>query len=157
MHIMGSWFNSSALSENPDFAKKMGIFKFPADEQGSGNPNTVIGTVGDNFYHVAASSKFPDQAFDLASRLIDDQSVKDRMAAGAIPPVKDIALTDPILAELFTQVQAAPDMQLWYDQALSPEVADVHKSTSQEIFGLTMTPEAAAEALQNAQAGYLKK
>jgi raffinose/stachyose/melibiose transport system substrate-binding protein len=157
MHIMGSWFNSSALSENPDFAKKMGIFKFPADEQGSGNPNTVIGTVGDNFYHVAATSKYPDKAFDLASRLIDDQSIKERMDAGAIPPVKNITLTDPILAELFAQVQAAPDMQLWYDQALSPEVADVHKSTSQEIFGLTMSPQDAANALQNAQAAYLKK
>jgi raffinose/stachyose/melibiose transport system substrate-binding protein len=157
MHVMGSWFNSSALSESPEFHAKMGIFKFPRDEQGAGDPNTVIGTVGDNFYHVAASSKNAAKAFELITYLIDDQSVKDRMDAGAIPPVKTISLGDPILAELFGQVQAAPDMQLWYDQSLSPEVADVHKITSQEIFGGTLTPRAAAQQLQDAQAAYLKK
>jgi raffinose/stachyose/melibiose transport system substrate-binding protein len=48
-------------------------------------------------------------------------------------------------------------MQLWYDQSLSPEVADVHKVTSQEIFGLTLSPQAAAQQLQDAQAAYLKR
>jgi raffinose/stachyose/melibiose transport system substrate-binding protein len=158
MHIMGSWFNSSALLESPnDFYPKMGIFKFPRDEQGTGDPNTVIGTVGDNFNHVASSSKNPAKAFELITYLIDDQAVKDRLAAGAIPPVKNIQLSDPILAELFAQVQSAPDMQLWYDQSLSPEVADVHKVTSQEIFGGTLSPRQAAQQLQDAQAAYRKR
>jgi raffinose/stachyose/melibiose transport system substrate-binding protein len=157
MHIMGSWFNSSALTENPEFHSKMGIFRFPKDEQGSGDINTVIGTVGDNFYHVAASSKNPAKAFELITHLIDDEAVKDALNDGRIPPVKNVKLSDPILAELFGQVQSAPDMQLWYDQSLSPEVADVHKITSQEIFGGTLTPQAAAQQLQNAQAAYLKK
>ncbi|MFP3090071.1 extracellular solute-binding protein [Treponema sp. TIM-1] len=157
MHLMGSWFNSSALSENPEFAKKMGIFKFPRDEQGIGNPNTVIGTVGDNFYHVSSTSKNPAKAFEMITYLIDDLSVQDRLAAGAIPPVKNVKLTDPILAELFAQVQAAPDMQLWYDQSLAPEVSEVHKTTSQEIFGGTLSPQEAAQRLQDAQAAYRKK
>ncbi|AEF81596.1 extracellular solute-binding protein [Leadbettera azotonutricia] len=157
MHIMGSWFNSSALTESPEFAAKMGIFKFPRDEQGSGNPNTVIGTVGDNFYHVASSSKNQAKAFELISHLIDDNGIADALDDGRIPPVKGVKLSDPILAELFGQVQAAPDIQLWYDQSLSPEVADVHKVTSQEIFGGTLSPRAAAQQLQDAQAAYLKK
>ncbi|MDR3172627.1 MAG: extracellular solute-binding protein [Treponema sp.] len=157
MLLMGSWFNSSALSENPEFAKKMGIFKFPRDEQGAGNPDTVIGTVGDNFYHVASTSKNPAKAFEMITYLIDEQSVQDRLAAGAIPPVKNVKLTDPILAELFAQVQAAPDMQLWYDQSLSPEVSEVHKTTSQEIFGGTLSSQEAAQRLQDAQAAYRKK
>jgi raffinose/stachyose/melibiose transport system substrate-binding protein len=157
MHIMGSWFNSSALNESPDFYSKMGIFKFPRDEQGAGDPNTVIGTVGDNFYHIGSKTKIPDKVFELIKCHIDDEAIKDALADGRIPPVKGVQLADPILAELFAQVQAAPDMQLWYDQSLSPEVADVHKVTSQEIFGLTLTPQAAAQQLQNAQAAYLKK
>jgi len=156
MLIMGSWFNSQALSESPEFHAKMGIFKFPRDENGVGDPNTVIGTVGDNFYHVAASSKHKEKAFDLITRLIDDYAVQDALDDGRIPPVKNVALDDPILAELFAQVQAAPDMQLWYDQSLSPEVADVHKITSQEIFGKTLSPQAAAQQLQDAQAEYLR-
>ena len=157
MLIMGSWFNSQALSESPEFYAKMGIFKFPYDESGIGDPNTVIGTVGDNFYHVSASSKNKAKAFELITKLIDDEAVKDDLADGRIPPVKGVPLDDPILAELFAQVQAAPDMQLWYDQSLSPEVADVHKVTSQELFGLTLTPQEAAQQLQDAQAAYLKK
>ena len=157
MHIMGSWFISSALTESPEFYAKMGIFKFPRDEQGVGDPNTVIGTVGDNFYHVSTSSKNPAKAFELITHLIDDAAVQDALNDGRIPPVKGVTLTDPFLRELFAQVQAAPDMQLWYDQSLSPEVADVHKITSQEIFGLTLSPRAAAQQLQDAQAAYLKK
>jgi raffinose/stachyose/melibiose transport system substrate-binding protein len=157
MHIMGSWFNSSALTESSEFYAKMGIFKFPRDEEGVGDTNTVIGTVGDNFYHIASSSKNPAKTFELITHLIDEEAVKDALDDGRIPPVKDVQLSDPILAELFAQVQAAPDMQLWYDQALSPEVADVHKITSQEIFGLTLTPQEAAQQLQDAQAQYLQK
>ncbi|MDR2798131.1 MAG: extracellular solute-binding protein [Treponema sp.] len=157
MTIMGSWFISTVYGENPEFAQKIGLFNFPADESGVGNPNTVIGTIGDNFYHVASTSKAPDKAFELITYLLDEQAVTERIAAGRIPPLKEVNLSDPLLAELFAQVQAAPDMQLWYDQSLSPEVAEVHKTTSQEIFGGTMSPETAAQRLQAAQAAYLSK
>jgi raffinose/stachyose/melibiose transport system substrate-binding protein len=157
MTIMGSWFISNVLGENPEFAKKLGSFQFPRDEAGTGNPNTVIGTVGDNFYHISSSSKNPDKAYELLTYLLDDQAIKDRTAAGRIPPVKAATLSEPILADLFDKVKSAPDIQLWYDQSLSPEVSEVHKITSQEIFGGTLTPEAAAQRLQDAQAAYLKK
>jgi raffinose/stachyose/melibiose transport system substrate-binding protein len=155
MLIMGSWFVSQAQNESPEFFPKMGIFSFPRDENGVGDPGTVIGTVGDNFYHISATSKYPDKAFELLTFLMDDQGVKDMVADGKIPPVKGVPITNPLLAELFEQVQAAPDMQLWYDQSLSPEVADVHKVTSQELFGLSLSSEQAAQRLQDAQAAYL--
>ncbi|MDR2135325.1 MAG: extracellular solute-binding protein [Treponema sp.] len=157
MHLMGSWFNSTVITENPGYKEKLGIFKFPRDEDGAGNPDTVIGTVGDNFYHVAASSGNPDKTFELITHFIDEEGTRDILAAGRIPPLKGITLEDPILAELFAQVESAPDMQLWYDQSLAPEVADIHKVTSQEIFGLTLSPLEAARQLQDAQAAYLKR
>jgi raffinose/stachyose/melibiose transport system substrate-binding protein len=156
MLIMGSWFVSQAQGESPDFFSKMGIFSFPRDENGAGDPGTVIGTVGDNFYHISASSKNPDKAFELLTLLMDETGVQDMVNDGKIPPVKGVLIPDPLLAELFQQVQAAPDMQLWYDQSLSPEVADVHKVTSQEIFGRSMTSQEAAQRLQDAQANYLR-
>jgi len=156
MLIMGSWFVSQAQGESPEFFSKMGVFKFPRDEQGVGDPNTVVGTVGDNFYHISANSKNPAKAFELLTYLIDDQAAQDMLNDGKIPPIKGVRIQDPLLAELFTQVTAAPDIQLWYDQSLSPEVAEVHKVTSQELFGLTMTPRDAAQKLQDAQAAYLR-
>jgi raffinose/stachyose/melibiose transport system substrate-binding protein len=154
---MGSWFNMQALSENPAYHAKMGFFKFPRDEQGTGNPNTAFGTIGDNFYHVSASSKNQAKAFELITRLIDDEAVKNAIADGRIPPVKGVTLKDANLIELFAQIQSAPELVLWYDQSLSFEVSEVHKVTSQEIFGGTLTPRAAAQKLQDAQAAYLKK
>jgi raffinose/stachyose/melibiose transport system substrate-binding protein len=156
MHLNGSWFNMNAQAESPEFHAKMGTFKLPRDEQGTGDTNIVIGTVGDSFYHVSSSSKNPDKAFDLITRLIDDEGTAFALTDGRIPPVKGVRLSDPILAQLFEFVQAAPDIQLWYDQSLSPAVADVHKITSQEIFGGTLSPRAAAQQLQDAQAAYLR-
>jgi raffinose/stachyose/melibiose transport system substrate-binding protein len=157
MTMMGSWFVSSVYSENKEFADKLGFFMFPRDEQGSGDPNIVIGTVGDNFYHVSASCANPDKAFELCTYLLDAQAIQDRIGWGHIPPLKEVTLTDPLLDAIFTAVKQAPDIQLWYDQSLSPEVAEVHKTTSQEIFGGTLTPEVAAQRLQDAQAAYLKQ
>jgi raffinose/stachyose/melibiose transport system substrate-binding protein len=155
MLIMGSWFITQARDESPEFFSKMGIFKFPGDEQGAGNPNTVVGTLGDNFYHVSSTSKNPAKAFELLTHLIDDEAVIDYLADGRIPPVKGVTLTDPMLVELFNVIQQAPDIQLWYDQSLSADAAQVHLITSQEMFGLTMNPRDAAQRLQNAQASYL--
>ena len=43
------------------------------------------------------------------------------------------------------------------DQYLPPAVSEVHKSTSQELFGLTKTPEEANKELQAALEKYLAK
>ena len=157
MLIMGSWFVSQAQGEDPAFFQKMGMFVFPRDEQGTGDPNILVGTMGDNFYHVSTRSRYPAQAFDLITRLIDDAAVPEYLNDGRIPPVKGVRLADPMMNELFGLVQKAPDIQLWYDQSLSPDVAEVHKVTSQELFGLTKTPRAAAQELQDAQQAFLRQ
>jgi raffinose/stachyose/melibiose transport system substrate-binding protein len=157
MHVMGSWFIATVMDENPEWADQLGMFTFPRDETGVGDPDTVIGTIGDNFYHISSTCKYPEETFKLLTYLLDDAAVQERLSTGRIPPLKDLSIADPRLAELTRITAAAPSVQLWYDQSLSPAVADVHKSTSQEIFGLTMTPEEAAKQLQAAQADYLKK
>ncbi|MCL2209203.1 MAG: extracellular solute-binding protein [Treponema sp.] len=157
MLLMGSWFVSQAQSESPDFYAKMGIFSFPRVEEGTGNPASVVGSVGDNFYHVSASSKNPAKAFEFLTFLLDDQGVKEMIADGKIPPVKGVQVTNPISQDILNQVNNAPDVQLWYDQSLSPEVAQVHLITSQELFARTKTPEAAAQELQTAQQAYLRR
>jgi len=159
MLIMGSWFISQARGEDADFASKMGMFKFPRDEQGAGDPDTLVGTLGDNFYHVSSTSKNPAKAFELLTHLIDDEAITDFLDDGKILPVKGTRtqLQDPMLSELFDMILEAPDIQLWYDQSLSSDAAQVHLITSQELFGLTLSPEAAAQQLQDAQAASLKR
>jgi raffinose/stachyose/melibiose transport system substrate-binding protein len=141
MQVQGSWFTSNVAGENPDFLKKIGFINIPADETGTGNPKTVTGTIGDNFYHISAKSKYPEKAFEMLTYLLDDQSVKDRIAAGRIPPVKGVTVSDPLAKAVLDTIQAAPDIQFWYDQSQDPAVADAMLSASQELFGLSITPQ----------------
>ncbi len=141
MTLMGSWFLSTAAGENKDFMTKVGSFPFPAAEDGKGDPNSVVGTVGDNFYSVAANCKDVEGAFKAVTYLIDDTAVAKRIEAGRVPPVKGVKVTDPLLQDVLTAVEKAPSVQLWYDQYLPADVAQVHKDTSQAIFGLAKTPD----------------
>lgn len=149
MTLMGSWFLSTAKGETEtskdakikDFMKKVGSFPFPAAEGGKGSPDSVVGTVGDNFYSVAASSKDVAGAFKAITYLIDDTAVAKRIEAGRVPPVKGVKVSDPLLQDVLNAVEKAPSVQLWYDQYLPADVAQVHKDTSQAIFGLAKTPE----------------
>jgi raffinose/stachyose/melibiose transport system substrate-binding protein len=151
MEIMGTWNVSTIKSENPEFYENsLGFFSFPAIADGEGDPNNVVGTVGDNFYSISTTCEHPEEAFQLIQYLIDDESVSQRGTEGRVPPVKGFTTDDPVLQEIITMVEKAPSVQLWYDQYLPPELGEVHKDTSQALFGLTMTPEEAAKTMEDA-------
>ncbi|WP_069998591.1 extracellular solute-binding protein [Cellulosilyticum sp. I15G10I2] len=150
MHLMGSWFLSTAQGENPEFMKKVGFMSFPAVDGGVGHPDSVIGTLGDNFYSIAASCKDVEGAFKAMQYLIDDVAIEKRVADGRLVPVKGLKVDDENLAAVKQAVEKAPTVQLWYDQYLTPEVAELHKDTSQAIFALAMTPEEVNKHMEEA-------
>lgn len=157
MELMGTWEASIIKTENPEFYKNLGFFPFPSLADGTGDPKNIVGTVGDNFYSISATCKNPDEAFQLIQYLIDDTSVAARAKDGRVPPVKSFKTDDPELQQILQLIQQAPSVQLWYDQYLPPAVGEVHKDTSQALFGLTMTPEEAAKQLEQAMADYAKQ
>lgn len=152
MTLMGSWFLSTAAGENPDFMSKVGSFPFPAVEGGKGDPNSVVGTVGDNFYSVSAATKDVAGAFKAITYMIDDTAVPKRIEAGRVPPIKGVTVSDPLLQAVLGSVEKAPSVQLWYDQYLPPELSQLHKETSQAIFGLAKTPEQVNKEMEAAAA-----
>ena len=159
MELMGSWQISTVKAENPDFYANMGFFPFPSLAEGTGDPSDVVGTVGDNFYHISSSCKAPDEAFKLLTYLIDDKSVDLRIAAGRIPPVVGVAakLEEPLLKEVVQLVENAASVQLWYDQYLPPELGETHKDLMQALFGLAITPQEAASRQEAAAVAFYKK
>lgn len=160
MELMGSWQIATYKDENPDFYENnLGVFPFPAVEGGKGDPSSVVGTVGDNYYSISAACQYPDEAFKVIQYLIDDESVALRVESGRIPPVKGVAemLEDPILQEVITMVENAASVQLWYDQYLPPELGEVHKDTMQALFGLEITPEEAAARHEQAAVEFFGK
>lgn len=158
MELMGTWNISTVKGENEEFFQNnLSFFPFPAITDGKGDPINVVGTVGDNFYSISTACEHPDEAFKLIQYLIDDESVKARAADGRIPPVKGFTSDDPVLQEVIDIVQNANSVQLWYDQYLPPELGEVHKDTTQALFGLSMTPEEAAKAMEDAANKFYKQ
>ncbi len=159
MDLMGSWLVSTVAGENQKFLDegKLGFFPFPSLDGSSADQSLCLGTLGDNLYSVSASSKDPEGAFKLIQSLLDDEAIEERKANGKIIPLKDFTSDNEVVNEILDTVNNAAGIQLWYDQYLPAEVAEVHKETCQQIFGLTLSPEDANKALQDAMQAYLSK
>lgn len=157
MDLMGSWFPGTVIGENPDFIEKVGFFPFPQLEDSDADQSLCVGTVGDNLYSVSENCKDKEGAFKLIQSLLDEEAQKERKSFGKIVPLKNYKADDELTQEILDTVNAASGIQLWYDQYLPSEVAEVHKSTSQEIFGGQKTPEEADTELQKAMQDYLAK
>jgi raffinose/stachyose/melibiose transport system substrate-binding protein len=150
MEVMGMWEGSIIQGENPEFYKKLDFFGFPTMPGGKGDPSDIIGTVGDNFISLSTTCKDPALAFKLVEAMTDDASMQARLEGKQLVPMKGIAPSDPYLKRLMELVSKAPSVQLWYDQELPPKLGEVHKDTVQALFGLSLTPEAAAQQMEEA-------
>ena len=64
----------------------------------------------------------------------------------------DVTSTDSFVNQLENMTRNAAHMQMVYDQTLPAELVDTYLSSLQEVFGLTMTPEAAAAAMDETAA-----
>lgn len=158
MELMGTWNESTVLAENPEFSKNnLDFFPFPAVKDGQGNPSDVVGSVGQNFYSISSKCKYPEDAFHLIQFLIDEESVKERVADKRIPPIKGFKPDDPMMQKIFNLLEAATSVQLWYDQYLPPELGEVHLDTVQALMGLGMTPEEAAKTQEDAAKKFYKE
>jgi raffinose/stachyose/melibiose transport system substrate-binding protein len=148
MYLMGNWIYGQFVNDKK--SNEYAFFNFPSVPGGKGDPSNVVGTIGDNYYSISANCPDKENAFKVIQYLIDDKSVTSRIAQGRIPPVKGIKLTDPNTIELNKIISSAKGVQLWWDQYLPAEFAELHKNETAKLFGLSTTPEkmaAAQEAL----------
>ena len=150
MELMGTWEAATIRNENPGFYEKLDFFQFPTVPGGKGDAKAVVGTVGDNFFSVSSACKEPEAAFKLVQFLTDDISAQARLDDKRIMPVKGLKTDDPFLNRVIDMVGEATNVQLWYDQELPPKLAEVHKDTVQALFGLSITPEEAAQQMEAA-------
>ena len=158
MDLMGSWFVSNVTDESTMIEDgTLGFFPFPALETSDADQSYVLGTLGDNLYSVSSNCAAPEAAFEVIQYLLDDEAVEARTAQGKIIPLKSFTSDNDVINTVLASLNESSGVQLWYDQYLPSEVAEVHKDTSQAIFGETMTPEEANAELQAAMTEYLSK
>jgi raffinose/stachyose/melibiose transport system substrate-binding protein len=150
MELMGTWEASTIRKENPSFYQKLDFFPFPSVPGGKGDPRDIVGTVGDSFLSISTQCQDRAAAFKLIQTMTDDTAMKARVADDRIPPMKDVTVSDPMMKRVQALIAQAPNVQLWYDQELPPRLGERHKDLAQALFGLSITPEAAAEQMQDA-------
>lgn len=138
----------STRAEAPDFYKSsFGLFKFPIIEGEKGSADEIVG--GGNAIHIYAGTKYPNEAFDLLVTLSDLAYGQDMIdGSSMITGVKGIKIEDARIQQQYDVLMGARVMQNFYDQYLPPALAEVHKDTTQELFGLTSTPAQAARAVE---------
>lgn len=161
MMLHGSWQAASMKSDNEEwYTKNIGYFAFPKLESSSADQSIVVGTsIGNGFsFNTGDDKDLLNTCFILATKYYNgDQYNKEQLEAGTIPSIEGMGDTiqDQCMQQVWKDFSSASNVQLWYDQYLPPEVAEVHKSTSQEIFGLTKTGKEANKELNDAMQKYL--
>ena len=135
-------------SESPDFYENnLGLFKFPVIEGAKGSADEIVG--GGNAIHIYAGTKNPDEAFDLLVALSDVKYGQEMIdTSSMISGVKGIEIDDELIQKQYDVLMSAKVMQNFYDQYLPPAIAEVHKDTTQALFGLTATPAQAAKMVE---------
>lgn len=151
MILMGPWLLGNAREEAPEgFIDKMGCFAFPEVVGGRGDKSLVLGGVNAG-YAVSSQCRHPDEAVALIRELTSVETAREWAKTGRIPALR----TDLVQAMLPSETREvaavlgrAEAIQLYYDQALPPELAELHKTTTQGVLGGTTTPEDAARLME---------
>ncbi|WP_240415259.1 extracellular solute-binding protein [Paenibacillus periandrae] len=157
MEMQTSSYINNIRAESPDFEKKVGMFPFPAIPGGKGKVTDLVGGVSPVF-SIAAKTKYPAEAVELVKALTSKE-LAQQMAdqASTISAVKGVTYSDPFAKELNDMLGKATSMQTFYDQTLPAELAELHKDTTQNLFGNSMTPAAAAKEMETKAKEVLKK
>ena len=130
---------------------KIGWFNFPTVPGGAGEASDTLG--GINGWLVTKDA--PKEAVTFLKAFVSDD-VQKRLAAGnyIVPTYQgaDAAFGSAFMRNIAKNLAASKYHQNFYDQDLGPSVGRVVNDATAEIAGGTMTPKAAAKAIQDAYA-----
>ncbi len=161
MQLMGDWDISSILGSDKSFVTggKLGMASFPVVAGGTGNPADLAGNTASYVgisSHATAAQKAIAVAF-FKDELTSTNYARAEVTAGEVPVTKGASplFTGQPLASfdttIYNSVQKAPSFQYSWDQAMTPQVANVMLTNLAQVFELSQTPQK-FESLLNSQA-----
>ena len=150
MNHMGNWTVGSAREEAPEVLEKMAMFTLPAIPDAKVSNAAMTG--GTNLFAIAEATENKEAATALLTELTGQEHAEVLAAGGRIPVRDGVEVDDPLLQQVADAMAEAPALTPWPDQFLDPTVAEVLLAQTQALFGKETTPEAAAQALADAQA-----
>ncbi|MEJ2758463.1 MAG: extracellular solute-binding protein [Anaerolineales bacterium] len=151
MELMGQWAPAVEKDNSADkegIGDDLGWFPFPMVEGGAGDPNDAVG--GGNGFAIGKDAS--PEAIDFVKYLSRPESQVQLAEIGvAIPVVKggEAGMTDPLMITLQQSLAKAQYFQLYYDQALPPAMGSVINDSTQGLFAGTLTPEQAAQMIED--------
>ncbi|MDM5201021.1 extracellular solute-binding protein [Fictibacillus enclensis] len=150
-------FVNNMKEEAPDFASKLDFFLFPNVKGGKGD-QTNLGAAASPVWSVAKNSKNQKLATELANELASTETAEAYVErTGSLTSVNGVVPKDEMTKRFYEAVNNATHLQMPYDQTLPPELAELHKDTTQAVFGLDMTPQEAAKKMEQKAKQDLKK
>ncbi|MFB5663421.1 extracellular solute-binding protein [Alteribacillus sp. HJP-4] len=150
MMLMTTSFLNNVRDEYPEMEEKLGVFPFPVLEDGEGDPSNLNGAVSP-VWSIYEGTEHSDHAVELINHLTSDETVQEFIdRTGAMSALKEVETDDPFIQEFLDLVDDANHIQMPYDQTLDPDLAQPHLETTQELFGGDISPEEAAEVMQQA-------
>ena len=158
MDLMGQWAPAAFTDFSADkkgLGDKLGWFAFPMVEGGAGDPADALG--GGNGFTVGKNA--PPEAVDFLKYISSvDSQIAQAQIDMSLPVVKgsDSGITDPLLKIVQAGTNSAKYFQLYYDQFMPAAVGSVINDSVQGIFAGTLTPEKAAQAIEDSAAENLK-
>jgi raffinose/stachyose/melibiose transport system substrate-binding protein len=149
MQLQGDWYLGGLNGVDPDFtAANIRPLPFPTLPDSDADPTLMVGGTGQAF---AISADAPPEANAALIEMFSSPEFGQELAElGFIPALVgyDQYITNPLVQEAAATLAEASYVQLYYDQFLPPELAQVHLDTTQRLFGLETTPEEAAEEME---------
>jgi raffinose/stachyose/melibiose transport system substrate-binding protein len=159
MELSGQWAPTVEAANAADkkgvSGEDLGLFNFPSVEGGAGDVSDVIG--GGNGFAIGKNAS--PEAIDFVKYLTSAENQKLIAAHNTgIPVVKggEAGLTDPNMAMVQQTFAAAKYFQLYYDQYLPPAMGSVLNDSVQGIFAGKLTPEQAAQKIEDSAKQELK-
>jgi raffinose/stachyose/melibiose transport system substrate-binding protein len=158
MELMGQWAPAVEKDNSTDkngIGDKLGFFPFPAVEGGKGAITDAIG--GGNGFAIGKNASPEAIDFVKFKTSAANQAALAKIGVG-IPVVKggEVGLSDPLMILVQKNFAAGEYFQLYYDQALPPAMGSVINDSTQGIFAGTLTPEQAAQAIEDSAKQNLK-
>jgi raffinose/stachyose/melibiose transport system substrate-binding protein len=151
MELMGQWAPAVMKDNSVDkqgLGENLGWFPFPVVEGGAGGADDAVG--GGNGF--ALGKNAPDEAVDFVKYMLSVDCQKRIGEIGVGIPVvagSEVGLSDPLMIQLQAQLAKAQYFQLYYDQALPPATGSVVNDSVQGLFAGTLTPQQAAQAIED--------
>ena len=145
--VQTTGFVSNAEVESPEFFAKMKTGKYPVVEEGAGNIDDMLG--GGNVFSISESCTHKKEAVALLSYLLAQETGQDFLTnAASVPSQLGMKASSPQMQEVMDIIAEAKYVQNYYDQGLPAAMGDLHKETTQAIFGLDSTSAEAAAIME---------